>query len=163
MKFFETNKEVPANRCVKTGDCYRHAGDDFVVYYVSCDCKHAIAVSTNGNLVHRITVDQEGALVIHAFTKTFGVGDSYYRFVTEFKLCASGKQIAFRGTETKKRPVAVGDVLKLNGTTSNVQHTIVAIGEDGCIFTECDGRSHMMDPNYHETTFVNTTVYERGK
>lgn len=163
MKFFETNKEVPVLRGVKIGDCYSHAGDVFAVYYVSCDYKHAIAVSANENAVHRITVDQEGGLVIHAFTKTFGVGDSYYRFVTEFKLCVSGKQIAFRGTETKKRPVAVGDVLKLNGTTSNIQHTIVAIGEDGCIFTECDGRSHMMDPNHNQNSFVNTTVYERGK
>lgn len=163
MKFFETNKEVPVNRCVKTGDGYRHSGDDFVVHYVSGDCKHAIAVSVDENRVHRITVDQEGALVIHSFTKTFGVGDSYYIFVSGFKLCASGSQISFRGTETKKRPVAVGDVLKLNGTTSIVKHVIVAIGEDGCIFTECDGRSHMMDPNYNQDTFVDTSVYERGK
>lgn len=163
MKFFETNKEVQTIRCVKIGDCYRHAGDDFAVYYVSTDYKSAIAVSANGSMVHRIAVGQDGTLAIHAFTKTFGVGNSYYRFVVEFKLTTSNGRIAFRGTEIKKRPVEVGDVMKLNGTTSNIQHTIVAIGEDGCIFTECDGRSHMMDPNYHQDTFVDTTVYERGK
>ncbi|MGL5305963.1 MAG: hypothetical protein ACRC9Y_07305 [Aeromonas veronii] len=163
MKFFETIKEVPMLRRVKIGDCYRHAGDVFAVYYVSTDCKHAIAVSANESMVHRITVDQQGTLAIHAFTKTFGVGDSYYHFVTEFKLTAFDGHIAFRGTETKKRPVEVGDVLKLNSTTSNIQHTVVAIGKDGCIFTECEGSSSMMNPNYHQHTFVDTTVYERGK
>ncbi|MGL5582710.1 MAG: hypothetical protein ACRDCE_17330 [Cetobacterium sp.] len=163
MKFFETSKEVPMLRRVKIGDCYRHSGDDFVVYYVSSDCKSAIAVSADERIVHRIVVDIDGVLVIHAFSKSFGVGNTYYKFVTEFKLTAYDGHIAFRGTETKKRPVEVGDVLKLNGTTSNIQHTIVAIGKDGCIFTECDGRSHMMDPNYHQDTFVDTTVYERGK